>query len=404
MLTNLFKKTISVLKFLIFICVLVSSIGLSAQSLGQEREAVLHKLSQGQIISLPDFIANDFSLIAFDKMVIPGPQFLISDDPEYISVPEAIAMQEMVEPGAVRLYVYNVNGVKDPVKMDRKIVAVLKNMGSETMNFRMLKYSSQKPSSNYFKIGKEGLYDYLKDAKTTRPSIQVKPGEVISIDSELDKNIVNYDELVHGFYEFVVDQPAQVSVVQLDPKTPSIEALNKVKNVLPPKTKSGAGRGKFGVSNYKIKGLDVLNTNKGAFQLIVADGDMDPWIKGQEGVTGNSAELAGNYGVMYDIELEWESVEGRGLALVTWNSRSADNKWCGGMAASMKVSEGKFPEDVIQLPSDQLVTKGDPEAILIQMFVPEKGVKTQNIKITYSPPGASCLPMPLIFVPVDLPK
>lgn len=87
--------------------------------------------------------------------MVPGPQFLISDDPEYIRIPEAIAMQEAVSPGAVRLYVYNVNGVKEPQKIPRKITAVLKNTGKEELHLRMLKYSSQKPSTNYFQIGKQ---------------------------------------------------------------------------------------------------------------------------------------------------------------------------------------------------------------------------------------------------------
>jgi len=90
------------------------------------------------------------------------------------------------------------------------------------------------------------------------------------------------------------------------------------------------------------------------------------------------------------------------LALVTWNSRSADNQWCGGMAASMVVSEGKFPAGIIQLPNDRLITKKAPEAILIQVFKPTGNGEEQTLKLTYSPPGASCLPTPLIFIPVDL--
>ena len=141
-------------------------------------------------------------MINYQKTVLPGPQFIISDDPEYIRVPEAIALKEAVVPGAVRLYVYNVNGVKEPVKIDRKIIAVLKNTGKQPMHVRMLKYSSQKPSLNYFQIGKQGLADYF--ASNGSELIRtVAPGKSISIDEKLDKHVVKYDELVHGFYEFV---------------------------------------------------------------------------------------------------------------------------------------------------------------------------------------------------------
>jgi hypothetical protein len=104
---------------------------------------------------------------------------------------------------------------------------------------------------------------------------------------------------------------------------------------------------------------------------------------------------------MYNIEMNWESTNGKGLALVTWNARSG-GQWCGGMANVMRVSKGKFNEGIMQIPSDKLITKGYPEAVLIQVFLPDPKNKIQKIRLTYTPPGASCLPVPLIFIPVDL--
>ncbi|MGF1923321.1 MAG: copper amine oxidase, partial [Bacteroidia bacterium] len=314
--------------------------------------------------------------------------------------PEATALKEAVVPGAVRLYVYNVNGVKEPAKIDRKIIAVLKNTGKQPMHLRMLKYSSQKPSLNYFQIGKQGLADYF--ASTGSEEVRtIAPGKSISIDEKLDKHIVKYDELVHGFYEFVIDQPGEVSVVQAAPGTPVQAAADKINNIIP-FGHANAGRGIFGVSNYRIVNDKVVDTKDGVVQLMLADGVTDPWVIGKESHSGVDSKLAGNYGVMYDVELKWKSTDGKGLALVTWNSRSADNKWCGGMAASMVVSDGKFPGGIIQLPKDQLITKKAPEAILIQVFKPSADGKEQTLKLKYSPPGASCLPTPLIFIPVDL--
>jgi hypothetical protein len=61
---------------------------------------------------------------------------------------------------------------------------------------------------------------------------------------------------------------------------------------------------------------------------------------------------------MYTMEIKWKSSNGKGLALMTWNARAGDNKWCGGMANTMIVSDGKFKEGIIELPSDRLNTKG----------------------------------------------
>jgi len=354
----------------------------------------------GDIVLLEGFLNEGFPKIAYQKKIQPGPQFIISDDPEYIRIPEAIVLQEEVNPGAVRLYVYNVNGVTAPEKMPRKISAVIKNMGRENMRIRMLKYSSQKPSTNYFQIGKQGLEDYfnsnvLKNVRT------VKPGEVIAIDEKLEKQIVNYDELVHGFYEFVVDQPALVSILQTSPQKSGPKAFASIDTIIP-FSHVNAGRGVFPVSNYKITNDEVIDTKNGVSQLIVADGEHDPWVNGTIGPDKEDAKNVGNYGVMYNTKLKWKSSDGKGLALITWNARSDNGQWCGGMGLTMSLSDKNMKKTVRQYPLNQLVTKGRPEAILIEIYKPDPAKEIQEIEFTYSPPGASCLPTPLILVPVDL--
>lgn len=379
---------------------LLSSQLANAQTLPPALNQQLLNARQGSIVELPGMLTEQLPGINYQKIVLPGPQYIISDDPEYIRVPEAIALQEKVTPGSVRLYVYNVNGVKEPAKITTKIVAVIKNTGKAPMHLRMLKFSSQPPTTSYFQAGKQGLADYFaaKEQTTIRT---IEPGKILAIDPAHEKAVVKYDELVHGIYEFVIDQPGEISILQTDPKTATATALQRAQ-VLPSKTLSGAGRGVFGVSNYDVISSDTIDTKNGIIQMIMADGKNDPWVLGREGTTGRVATLAGNYGVMYNVELKWKSTDGRGLALVTWNSRSDNNQWCGGMANTMVVSKGKFKEGIIQLPADKLITRKSPEAILIQVFPPASNGEEQTIRFTYSPPGASCLPTPLIFIPVNI--
>jgi hypothetical protein len=387
-------------KITLGLALICGTMQLNAQTVKTEDAVSLLQAKQGDVVLLKDFFTIKPADIKYNKVVLPGPQFIISDDPEYIRIPEAIALKESVQPGSVRLYVYNVNGVKEPVKIDRKITAVIKNTGKQKMHIRMLKYSSQKPSANYFQIGKQGLADYFASKGSEQIRV-VEPGEAIAIDEQLERNVVKYDELTHGFYDFVIDQPGEISIIQTDLKTSGPVALKRIKTIIPTGHKN-AGRGLFGVSNYKVAAVDVLDTKNGAAEIVVADGVKDPWVLGVEGTSGKESTLAGNYGVIYNMELKWKSTDGKGLALVTWNSRSGDNQWCNGMAATMIVSKGKFNEGIIQLPNDRLATKGAPEVVLIQVFPPAKNGEEQTIKFTYSPPGASCLPTPLVFVPVDM--
>lgn len=375
------------------------SIGAAAQDLSAENLKALRKAGRGETVDLPGFLRKDFKLIDYRKIVMPGPQYIISDDPEYIRVPEAIALKESVQPGAVRLYVYNVNGVKEPAKIDRKITAVIKNTGNAPLHLRMLKFVSQKPSTNYFMLGKQGLADYFA-ATPSNDIVTIAPGQVVPVDKNLENYVVKFDELVHGFYEFVIDQPAEIAVLQTAPGVSGADAYRTIKTILPTGHKN-AGRGVFGVSNYRVINKEVLDTKDGVCQLVVADGKTDPWVSGIEGVSGQVSELAGNYGVIYDIELEWKSSDGKGLAMLTWNSRT-DNQWCSGLAASMIVSEGVFKDGIVQLPSNKLTTTGAPQAVVVQVFKPANDGEKQTIKLKYSPPGASCLPTPFIFVPVDL--
>ena len=363
-------------------------------------EQAIKNVKLGNLVVLDEFLTTAYPEIKYTKEVLPSPQFLISDDPEYIRVPEAIAMQETVSPGAVRLYVYNVNGIKEPQKVPTKITAVIKNLGNEKMALRMLKYSSQKPSTNYFEIGKKGLEDYF-NSNVANDVRYVAPGEVIAIDQQLEKNIVNYDELVHGFYEFVVDQPAQISVLQTSPEKSGPEAFSKIKTVIP-HSHVNAGRGIFGVSNYKITSTDTINTKNGVTQLVIADGKSDPWITGTIGDKKEFAKNAGNYGVMYHTKIKWKSTDGKGLALVTWNSRSADNQWCGGMGLTMSLNNADGSNTVRMLPNNTLITKAAPEAILVEIYKPDPTKEIQEIDFIYSPPGASCLPTPLVLIPINL--
>ncbi len=379
---------------------LAAALPAGAQELSPELNKRVLTSPQGSIVELPGILTEKLPLLGYRKIVQSGPQYLISDDPEYIRVPEAIALREAVEPGTVRLYVYNVNGVKEPAKIETRIAAVIKNTGKADMRLRMLKYSSQKPTTNYFQAGKQGLADFFAATPQTTVRI-IKPGKSIAIDPAQEKYVAKYDELVHGFYEFLIDQPGEISVLQTDLKTSVAVAVDRIKTILPSKG-NNAGRGLFGVSNYRVLAQDTLDTKNGIRQIILADGDKDPWVLGSEGTSGRVATLAGNYGVMYNIELKWKSTDGRGLALVTWNSRADNGQWCGGMANTMVVSKGKFKEGIIQLPADKLITKKNPEAILVQVFPPAANGEEQTIRLTYSPPGASCLPTPLVFIPVDM--
>src|SRR5690606_31587353 len=89
------------------------------------------------------------------------------------------------------------------------------------------------------------------ESKPEKAGRTVAPGGALPIDPAMEATIVNYNDLVHGFYEFVIDQPARITVLQTDPETPGAEAVKRIDGVIP-SPRGNAGRGVFGVSNYLV--------------------------------------------------------------------------------------------------------------------------------------------------------
>jgi hypothetical protein len=390
------------------IALLASAAPLAAEvpgrfQLSPEVTAAILATPQGHTVEVPGFEPESFNKLAYVRTDSTDVQYIISDDPEYIRVPEAVAVREHVTPGTVRLYVYNVNGIKEPAKIDRRINAVIRNKSDQPLTVKFVSYATHPPTTDYFAVAKHNLRAFQE--KTPGPDFVVPPNGSAPLDPVMEQKVVKFDELVHGWYEFTIDQPAVISVVQTDLETPSNVASDRITEVIPMKSKSGAGRGLFMNANLSVRLKDnlVVDTAHGPLQLTVADGKQDPWVTGREYTSGMDATLKGNYGVIYDIEFERSSTDGRGLAIVTWNARGGA-QWCDAMANVIRLSAGIHPAGLVDVPTNKLNTRRYPEMVVLQVFPPLPAGETETVSITYSPPGASCLPTPFILLPIDVAK
>jgi hypothetical protein len=356
---------------------------------------------QGSVVRLDELWSQQRELPSVPLQISSahGPQLLLSDKPEYFYTGDGIALQEEVKPGVVRLYVYH---VPDPTHGPETISAVIENLGAKPMKLRFLHYASPAPGRDYHRIGKEGLMEFFnsKEEKTAR-KIPVRGRAVI--DPKLDKITVSGDELAHGFYEFEIDQPARVSTFEREPGMSSVDAIDKLPKLplnLPGRRGNGAGRGLFPGSDYDVSGQGdfVVDTAKGPMLLVVADGRHDPVLTGRDDISGTeSVRDNGNYGAMYRIRLKRRSSDGRGLALLMTNRGYGE--WCGGQAGAVKVSRGCWPAGTVAVPTDRVEYGKPGEMVIIQKFPPLPKGRTETIEITYSPPGASCIPTPMLLVP-----
>ncbi|MGF1573763.1 MAG: copper amine oxidase [Sumerlaeia bacterium] len=362
--------------------------------------AAVHAHPQGALVRLQPFVLDSAKDLAIEKILLPGPQYLFSDEPESVKVPEAVMLREKVEAGRVRLYVYHVNGFDEENNPGRKINSVIKNLGIKPLTLTFTNFASETPTGNYHRIGKEGLAAFLV-GPVPEDSITVNPGEIHFIDATLEQALIKKNDLAHGFYEFLIDQPAEISVVMGESALPSPAISEKIPDVIPMRAQRNAGRGLFGAANYLVRLNEPYSTTSGLSNIPLADGSSDPWLRGLRDGGAAVIELKGNYGILYEVEVDYTSPDGKAVALVTWNPRADNNQWCRGLASALLTSEGKFPAGLIQVPSDQLNIKGPPEAVVIQIFPATEVGEIKTAKFTFSPTGASCLPMPLVLMPVE---
>ncbi|HZV33071.1 MAG TPA: hypothetical protein VFB72_00735 [Verrucomicrobiae bacterium] len=376
--------------------------GVLAQELTSAETQALRSAPQGSVLTLSNIWSHqrDLPRIPLEISDVHGPQLLLSDKPEYFQTGNGISLQEEAKPGLVRLYIYH---VPQPDAGPKTISAVIQNLGKHPLKFRFLRRAFPKPSRDYHLIGKTGLIQFF-DSHPDKTFRRIPPGGRMVIDPDMDATTVTTDELVHGLYEFKINQPARISVFERDPGQSSIAVLDQLPKLprdLPGYEGSGAGRGLFLTSDYDVSGENgfAIDTINGPMRLLLADGRKDAWVRGRDSIAGlEDGRDSGNYGVIYRVRLKYRSGDGRGLALfITKPGRGG--RWCGGQAGAVKVSRGTWPEGTVAVPTGRVAFGNPGEMVFIQKFPPLRKGKTGTLEIVYSPPGASCIPTPMLLVP-----
>lgn len=381
---------------------LAGSLLVQAAELTANEAAIPRSAGQGRVVTLSNLWSSQHDLPQVPLKISDahGPQLLLSDKPEYFYTGNGISLQELVQPGTVRLYIYH---VPEPTNGLKVISAVIENHGKKTLKFRFLRRAFPKPSRDYYLVGKTGLAQFY-DARPEKTFRHIPPGGRMVIDPDMDRTRVTTGQLVHGFYEFEINQPASVTVFERNPDESSVEVIDRLPRLprnLPGHEGSGAGRGIFLSSDFDVtceKGF-VLDTARGPMQLVLADGKRDPYVRGRDDLELlDSVRDSGNYGVLYHIKLKHSSSDRRGLALLITKSEQG-GQWCALQSGAVRVSCGEWPAGTVQIPTGRVAYGKPGEMVLIQKFPPAHPGWTDTIDILYSPPGASCIPTPMLLIP-----
>ena len=342
----------------------------------------------------------------FALAITPRPdaaKLVFSDRPEYFRAGDGIASQDEVKPGRIRFYNYHVPVLPDG--KPRRVLTLIENLGDAEAHIVCNSHSDPKPSGDYNAIAKEAIVALLSDTgKGDAVKIPAHDHDVADNFAPVSKP----DLLVHSLMDFTTDQPLRITVAQvtasdnLEADTAKIAALPKLPMLPYGVAKDKSGRGVFPCADFDVTLADnaVYDTKSGPMSVPVANGKSDPWLDGIDGISGDATTNKGNYGVLYHIKLKFKSSDGRGVAVLL-SANHYEKEKCGFIGTAVKINDGKNPGGVIPLPREAVRFHGLPEACVMQTYDAPKDGSEGVIDFVYTPPGACCIPTPILIVPID---
>jgi hypothetical protein len=343
----------------LLVAVLILAIGKTALA-----EPVVAK----DILKLPEW---DMTSTAY------GGKLLLSDSPEMVTA-DGVMYQDTVN-GSVRLFFHHVNDTKLPKKM----VVLLENAGSQPAHITVHQYGLGGPGYDYLAIGKEVQMEYLEG--TNLYSIEVAAKETTQLIPGLDQSIVQPNMLFNGMYDFITDQPVKVRVIMLPVKA-DIKKFAKQARVLP--ADQYRLRGTFeGKDRMFIPNKVYDPKQDGAVVLTLADNQLDRYGEGIDATDGTPTLNYGNYGVVYRLFLPSDAP---GDIAYYLNPRGG--VYAGGIGVKYKHKQ----EKPAPTPAGQVFFGSDAVKDVAPLGSYQGG---QSLWLTFSPPGASNLPVKLMIVP-----
>ncbi|MDL2280732.1 copper amine oxidase [Selenomonadales bacterium OttesenSCG-928-I06] len=365
------KKIIQSVFFILMICFFFTSFNLVSFS----KDA-----NENQILKPESRLLNK-NILKIEEMSVKVREsddiLILSDSPEMVKK-VGIMYQDTVS-GDVRLFFHHVNDTPSI----KKILVLLINEGTETAEITITNYGLGGPGYDYLKIGKDVQDEYF-DQKNYKKRIAY-PGETILLDPQLDTFVVKSGELLNGMYDFKTTAPVKV-VVMMMPVYEKIPNFLKIAKILP--CDKERLRGTF-------KGKDrliILDKNYKSFEdgykvITLADNKVDKFSYGIDATDGSQTQNYGNYGVMYHLYLPSHSESNFSMFL---NPRG------GVYAGNVLISYKHAFEDNVKTPRDRLFFGQDSTVDFAHLGDFRGGY---SLWMTFSPPGASNLPVKLILVP-----
>ena len=334
------------------------------------------------VVSCPVLAAAGSALQLADAVEWPvdiksfGGKLLLSDSPETV-YGEGVLYQDTVV-GEARLFFHHVNANEKPCRL----AVLIENQSLKPAKVKVSQVGLGGPGFDFLQVGKQAQIEYLNGGVSYQ--IDVPGLSSKSMSPRLEKLLIEKNALVNGIFDFKADRPVRIRVL-LVPANVDQFRFAATASVLP-------------ADQYRLRGTfegkDRLVTLAKPYNakmpwpvaVTLADNKLDQYQRGIDATDGSSTVNYGNYGVVY--KLQWDYKQ-RGKLNYYLNPRGGE--YAGGLTIKYKDRMRQ-----VATPSDRIYfgTANVKESELVGSY--EGG---STVWFTFSPPGASNLPVRFVIEP-----
>ena len=305
-----------------------------------------------------------------------GGTLLLSDSPEMVES-GGILYQDKVQ-GNVRLFFYHVNATSSAKTMK----VLLENNGHEVAHVNVSQSSLGGPGYAWLAVGKETMTSYLSEKKPYQ--INIPPGGSMPLSASISDTAVLPNMLIHGIYDFTVDHLINVKVMML-PMFEDEAKFIKTARVLP--ADQWHLRGTFEGANRQLTSVQAYDpVLYPAVAITLADNEIDPYVWGIDATDGSKVINYGNYGVVYQIV-----PPGKNGRIISYYLDPRGGCYAGAIG----VHHPEVNWSPMATPRGKIFFGDDNPREFAFLGTYDK---SELLSFTFSPPGASNLPVKLVVL------
>ncbi len=294
---------------------------------------------------------------------VSGPSYplLFSDSPE-APTQSGILYQDTVA-GRSRLLAYHLNALGRPARL----YVLARNLEPRAVEVRTERLGETAPTRIEGLLGQVTLLDYFAGAGAS--TLTVPSGGSVPVYAS---PTLGPGTGVNLLQDLTTSGRVELTFLMLEESLPPTAQVAQQLPYLQPD-----GRHQRGTFPNAVRSLRVNLTALPA-RIVIGDGQLDPAVTGVDVLTGQPQRLLGNYGVLYDLE-----VNGAAGTAVALSPR-------GGLyRGAMNVQDGPLSQ-TIKLPRSGNALTPDQPVLLWRS-------QTDRLNIDFVPASGSNLPVSLIF-------